>query len=90
MAENSISLAQGRGNFLTWCISGYMPLTGLCKPLYLGQALADSTMAPGQYYTVYSVKDASDLAGPALRSPPWRGSTSLPARKSRSPSPGSM
>lgn len=63
MAENNISLAQARGNFLTWCISGYMPLTGLCKPLFIAQALEASTMQLGQYYTVYSVKDAADLAG---------------------------
>ena len=89
MAENNISLAQGRGNFLTWCISGYMPLTGLCKPLYVAQALETSTMELGQYYTVYSVKDAVTSPARARPSLPWPVSTSPPAPRSRSRSPAS-
>src|SRR5262245_40957741 len=64
MAENKISLAAARGNFLTWCISGFMPLAALCRPLYFGQKLASATdSVVGEFYTVYSVNEARRLFG---------------------------
>jgi len=63
MAQNGISLAAARGNFLTWCISGYMPLQGLCRPLYIGQMIEGSEGEVGQYYSVYSANDARRLFG---------------------------
>src|SRR5215468_739885 len=47
MAQNNISIAAARGNFLTWCVSGYMPLAELCRPLYV----------------IYSVNEARSLFG---------------------------
>src|SRR5262245_37969645 len=64
MAENRISLASARGNFLTWCISGYMPMQELCRPLYVAQKLDDAANAmPGEFYVVYSVNEARNLFG---------------------------
>jgi len=64
MAENRISLAAARGNFLTWCISGYLPLGELCRPLYFAQKLSSVTESEvGEFYPVYSVNDARRLFG---------------------------
>jgi phage tail sheath gpL-like len=63
MAENGISLAAARGNFLTWCISGTLPLQGLCRPLYIGQMIDGNDGVPGEYYAVYSVNEARRLFG---------------------------
>src|SRR4051812_19990656 len=63
MAQNGISLAAARGNFLTWCISGYMPLQGLCRPLYIAQMIDGAEGEIGQYYTVYSANEARRLFG---------------------------
>lgn len=63
MATNGISLAAARGNFLTWCISGAMPLQGLCRPLYIGQMITGSDGEVGQYYSVYSANEARRLFG---------------------------
>jgi len=64
MAENRISLAAARGNFLTWCISGYLPLGELCRPLYFAQKLdsADASEV-GEFYPIYSVREAERLFG---------------------------
>src|SRR5262252_6627387 len=43
MAQNNISIAAARGNFLTWCVSGYMPLAELCRPLYVAPMLTPET-----------------------------------------------
>lgn len=64
MAQNNISIPAARGNFLTWCISGYMPLTELCRPLYLAQKLSSATESVvGEYYPIYSVNEARELFG---------------------------
>src|SRR5262245_39212005 len=63
MADNNISLAQARGNFLTWCISGYMPLAALCRPLYIGQMLTGGEAVVGEHYVAYSANDARRLFG---------------------------
>jgi phage tail sheath gpL-like len=67
MAQNGISLAAARGNFLTWCISGFLPLAGLCRPLYVAQMLdgltGDNIGEPGQYYVIYSANEARDMFG---------------------------
>jgi phage tail sheath gpL-like len=62
MAQNNISLAAARGNFLTWCISGYLPLAELCRPLYIGQALT-TTVPAGEFKIIYSVQEARDVFG---------------------------
>lgn len=64
MAQNRISIAQARGNFLTWCVSGFMPLAEWCRPLYIGQVLPGSEMEIGTWYIIYSVDQAIELAGP--------------------------
>src|SRR5262245_15330694 len=58
MAQNGISLAAARGNFLTWCISGYLPLQELCRPLFIGQQLDGADGVPGEYYILYSTNEA--------------------------------
>jgi len=58
MAQNGISLAAARGNFLTWCISGYLPLQELCRPLFIGQQLDGAEGVPGEYYILYSANEA--------------------------------
>jgi len=58
MAENRISLAAARGNFLTWCITGLLPLQELCKPLYIGQQLTGADGVPGEWYRIYSTNEA--------------------------------
>jgi len=59
MAQNNISIPAARGNFLTWCISGYMPLNELCRPLYVAQKLTTADEAVvGEYYPIYSVNEA--------------------------------
>src|SRR5262245_35899767 len=63
MAQNGISIAQARGNFLTWCISGFMPLAGLCKPLYIAPQLTDAEGEPGEFYVFYSADDAGQMFG---------------------------
>lgn len=63
MAQNGISLAAARGNFLTWCISGYMPTQGLCRPLYFGQMIDGAEGEVGQHYVVYSANEARRIAG---------------------------
>lgn len=64
MAQNRISLAAARGNFLTWCISGFMPLQELCRPLYFAQKLDSATDSEvGQFYPIYSVNEARRLFG---------------------------
>jgi phage tail sheath gpL-like len=62
MANNQISLAAARGNFLTWCISGYLPIAELCRPLFIGQQTL-ATVPPGEFRVVYSVQQARDLFG---------------------------
>jgi len=64
MAQNRISLAQARGNFLTWCVTGYMPLAELCRPLYIAQMTDEGTAVPGEFYIVYSVQESRELFGP--------------------------
>jgi phage tail sheath gpL-like len=67
MPQNNISIAQARGNFLTWCISGYLPLEQLCKPIYFAQQLSTAdggTGVPGTWYEFYSVNDVRDTFGP--------------------------
>src|SRR3954447_11653512 len=64
MAQNNISIPAARGNFLTWCISGYLPLNELCRPLYLAQKLESADEAVvGEYYIIYSANEARDLFG---------------------------
>jgi phage tail sheath gpL-like len=63
MAQNGISLAAARGNFLTWCISGTLPLQGLCRPLYIGQMITGADGVVGEFYTVYSTNEARRLFG---------------------------
>ena len=55
MAVNNISIPAARGNFLTWCVSGYMPLAELCRPLYIAQQLDGGQGVVGEYYPIYSV-----------------------------------
>jgi len=65
MAQNRISLAAARGNFLTWCITGYMPLGELCRPLYFAQKLDEATDSEvGEFYPIYSLREARRLFGP--------------------------
>src|SRR5262249_12043620 len=66
MAQNNISIAAARGNFLTWCVSGYMPLAELCRPLYVAPMLPppfDSGAKQGEFYIIYSVNEARELFG---------------------------
>src|SRR5262245_37345627 len=63
MAQNGISLAAARGNFLTWCISGFLPLQGLCRPLYIAAQLDGAEGVPGQAYVIYSVNEARGKFG---------------------------
>ena len=67
MAQNGISLAAARGNFLNWCVSGYLPLPELCRPLYIAPMLpgmtGDNAAQIGQWYRLYSVNDARTLFG---------------------------
>ena len=66
MAQNNISIAAARGNFLTWCVSGYMPLAELCRPLYVAPMLPapfDSGARQGEFYIIYSVNEARELFG---------------------------
>src|SRR5215831_2031934 len=64
MAQNRISLAAARGNFLTWCITGFLPLAELCRPLYIGQKLDDADEAVvGEFYPIYSIGEARRLFG---------------------------
>ena len=67
MAQNGISLAAARGNFLTWCISGYLPIAALCRPLYVAQMLpdmvGDDIGVVGQYYVLYSANEAREKFG---------------------------
>lgn len=67
MAQNGISLAAARGNLLSWCISGYLPLPELCRPLYVAPMLSgmtgDNIGVPGQWYRLYSANDARTLFG---------------------------
>src|SRR5262245_1893413 len=58
MADNGISLAAARGNFLTWCISGFLPLAPLCRPLYIAPQLDNAEGVPGESYVIYSVNEA--------------------------------
>ena|SRR5215475_7925716 len=64
MAQNNISIAAARGNFLTWCVSGYMPLAELCRPLYVAPMITTEPGAkPGEFYIIYSVNEARSLFG---------------------------
>ena len=67
MAQNGISLAAARGSLTTWCISGYLPLAELCRPLYIVpmmSSLTGDTIAQiGQWYRLYSVNDVRALFG---------------------------
>lgn len=65
MAFNDITIAQGRGNFLTWCVSGSLPGNALCKPLYIGQAIEPkpADLVLGQVYEVYSADQAFAIFG---------------------------
>src|SRR5215471_17658405 len=64
MAQNNISIAAARGNFLTWCVSGYMPLAELCRPLYVAPMIQTEPGAkPGEFYIIYSVNEARELFG---------------------------
>lgn len=70
MAQNGISLAAARGNFLTWCVSGYLPTAELCRPLYVAQMLSGMSSSgnievgvPGQYYIIYSANEARQMFG---------------------------
>jgi len=67
MATDNISLAAARGNLLTWCVSGYMPLAELCRPLYIAPMMSgltgDGIAQVGQWYRLYSVNDARSLFG---------------------------
>src|SRR5215475_7847941 len=64
MAQNNISIAAARGNFLTWCVSGYMPLAELCRPLYVAPMITTEPGAkPGEFYIIYSVNEARALFG---------------------------
>jgi len=67
MAQNGISLAAARGNLLTFCISGYLPLAELCRPLYIvpmaSGLTGDGVAQVGQWYRLYSVNDARALFG---------------------------
>src|SRR5262245_21416180 len=63
MAQNGISLAAARGNFLTWCISGSLPLASLCRPLYIAAQLDGAEGVPGEAYVIYSVNEARSKFG---------------------------
>jgi len=63
MAQNGISIPAARGNFLTWCISGYLPLQGLCRPLFIAQQLDGADGVPGEYYVLYSANEARAMFG---------------------------
>lgn len=64
MAYNRISLAAARGNFLTWCVTGRMPLAELCRPLFFAQKLASAVDSEvGEFYPIYSVNKARRLFG---------------------------
>ena len=63
MAVNNISIPAARGNFLTWCVSGYMPLAELCRPLYIAQQLDGGQGVVGEYYPIYSVNEARSMFG---------------------------
>lgn len=54
---NEISIAAARGNFLTWCVGGNMPLDALCRPLYVAQKLSSAPAVVGEYGVYYSVED---------------------------------
>ena len=63
MAQNNISLAQARGNFLTWCITGYMPIAELCRPLFIAQMTDEGEATVGEFYIIYSVMEARQMFG---------------------------
>jgi len=64
MADNRISLAAARGNFMTWCISGALPLGEVCRPLYFAQKLTGVDESEvGEFYPIYSANDARRLFG---------------------------
>jgi phage tail sheath gpL-like len=61
---NEISIAAARGNFLTWCVGGNMPLDALCRPLYVAQKLDAAPAVVGEYSVFYSAEDAAVAMGP--------------------------
>lgn len=61
--DDNISIAAARGNFLTWCVGGSMPLDALCRPLYVAQKLAAGAAVIGEYAVYYSVNDVIDGFG---------------------------
>lgn len=60
---NEISIAAARGNFLTWCVGGNMPLDALCRPLYIAQKLDSAPAVVGEYGVYYSVQDVATALG---------------------------
>lgn len=60
---DQISIAAARGNFLTWCVGGNMPLDALCRPLYIAQKLDAAPAAVGEYAVYYSAEDAAAALG---------------------------
>lgn len=60
---DEISIAAARGNFLTWCVQGNMPLDALCRPLYIAQKLTSAPAVVGEYGVYYSVNDVAVAMG---------------------------
>lgn len=60
---DEISIAAARGNFLTWCVGGNMPLDALCRPLYIAQKLDAAPAVIGEYAVYYSANDAAIALG---------------------------
>ena len=60
---DEISIAAARGNFLTWCVQGNMPLDALCRPLYIAQKLASAPAVVGEFGVYYSVNGEDGAPG---------------------------
>lgn len=60
---DQISIAAARGNFLTWCVGGNMPLDAFCRPLYIAQKLTAAPAVIGEYAMFYSPEDVALAMG---------------------------
>lgn len=60
---DEISIAAARGNFLTWCVHGTMPVDALCRTLYVAQKLTSAPAVVGAFDVYYSVEDVIAAMG---------------------------
>lgn len=60
---DEISIAAARGNFLTWCVHGTMPIDALCRPLYVAQKLTSAPAVVGAFDSYYSIDDVVAAMG---------------------------